>query len=234
MSRQSPLVFIMAAGLGTRMKSDTAKVLHKIAGRPMLHWVVGAARTAGAERVVAILGHQHETVKAALDASFGAGSVEIALQPEQRGTGHAVQCALPAVANEPDDRIVAILTGDAPLLQAERIVTLVRACSEAASGLALLATVPDRDMPYGRLVRDGNGVVERIVEHPDATPEQRAIRQMNASMYAVRLGHLRRDLQALRADNAKGELYLTDLVAHAYKRGGAIAIDAPFAEVSGI
>jgi bifunctional UDP-N-acetylglucosamine pyrophosphorylase/glucosamine-1-phosphate N-acetyltransferase len=234
MSRQGPLVFIMAAGLGTRMKSDTSKVLHRIAGRPMLHWVVGAARTAGAERVVAILGHQHETVKSALDASFGAGAVDIALQPEQRGTGHAVQCALPAVANESDDRIVAILTGDAPLLLAERIATLVRTCAETPSGLALLATVPDRDMPYGRIVRDAQGVVERIVEHPDATPEQRAIRQMNASMYAVRLGHLRRDIQALRADNAKGELYLTDLVAHAYKRGGAAVIEAPFAEVSGI
>ena len=83
----------MAAGLGTRMKSDTAKVLHKIAGRPMLHWVVTAARAAGAERIVAILGHQHEQVKTSLDASFGAGKVEIALQPEQRGTGHATLAA---------------------------------------------------------------------------------------------------------------------------------------------
>src|SRR5690242_12358620 len=115
MSRQaaarSPLVFIMAAGLGTRMKSETPKVLHRIAGRPMLHWVVTAARAAGAARVVAILGHKHEVVKAALDASFGPGTVDVALQPEQRGTGHAVQCALPAVKDEPDDRIVVILTG---------------------------------------------------------------------------------------------------------------------------
>ncbi|HEX5062879.1 MAG TPA: bifunctional UDP-N-acetylglucosamine diphosphorylase/glucosamine-1-phosphate N-acetyltransferase GlmU [Kofleriaceae bacterium] len=234
MSRQAPLVFIMAAGLGTRMKSDTAKVLHKIAGRPMLHWVVGAARAAGAERVVAILGHQHETVKAALDASFGAGSVEIALQPEQRGTGHAVQCALPAVTNEPDDRIVVILTGDAPLLVSERIAELVRACAESKSGLALLSTRPDRDMPYGRLVRDQSGVLERIVEHADATPDQRQIRDTNAGFYAIQLGHLRKDLASLRADNAKGELYLTDLIAAAYKRGGATSIDAPFTEVSGI
>lgn len=224
----------MAAGLGTRMKSDTAKVLHKIAGRPMLHWVVTAARAAGAERVVAILGHQHEQVKASLDASFGAGKVEIALQSEQRGTGHAVQCALPAVQNEPDDRIVVILTGDAPLLVSERISELVRACAEAPGGMALLSTVPDRDMPYGRLVRDASGVLERIVEHPDATPEQRKIKDTNAGFYAIRLRHLRKDLTALRADNAKNELYLTDLVAHAHARGGATAIDAPFAEVSGI
>src|SRR6476646_7817630 len=106
MSRPAPLVFIMAAGLGPRMKSDTPKVLHKIAGRPMLHWVVTAARAAGAGKVVAILGHKSELVKASLDASFGADAVGIAIQPEQRGTGHAVQCALPAVANESDDRIV--------------------------------------------------------------------------------------------------------------------------------
>jgi bifunctional UDP-N-acetylglucosamine pyrophosphorylase / glucosamine-1-phosphate N-acetyltransferase len=234
MSRQAPLVFIMAAGLGTRMKSDTAKVLHRIAGQPMLHWVVTAARAAGAARVVAIVGHQSDAVKASLDTSFGAGSVELALQPEQRGTGHAVQCALPAVASEPDERIVVILTGDAPLLVSERIAELVRACAESRAGLALLSTVPDRDMPYGRLVRDGSGVLERIVEHADATPEQRALRDTNAGFYAIRLGHLRRDLAALRADNAKGELYLTDLVAHAYARGGAVAIDAPFAEVAGI
>jgi bifunctional UDP-N-acetylglucosamine pyrophosphorylase / glucosamine-1-phosphate N-acetyltransferase len=110
----------------------------------------------------------------------------------------------------------------------------VRACAESPAGLALLSTVPDRDMPYGRLVRDDKGVVEKIVEHVDATPEQRAIRDTNAGFYAIRLGQLRKDLASLRADNAKGELYLTDLVAHAYARGGATAIDAPFAEVSGI
>jgi bifunctional UDP-N-acetylglucosamine pyrophosphorylase/glucosamine-1-phosphate N-acetyltransferase len=234
MSRESPLVFIMAAGLGTRMKSETPKVLHRIAGRPMIHWVVLAARAAGAQRIVAILGHKADTVQKALDARFGAGDVEVALQPEQRGTGHAVQCALPAVQNEPDDRIVVILTGDAPMLASERIAELTLACRESPAGMALLSTVPPRPMPYGRLVRDGNGVLERIVEHPDATEEQRRIQDTNAGFYAIKLGHLRKDLAALRADNAKGELYLTDLVAHAFARGGATSIDAPFAEVAGI
>ncbi|HUS33415.1 MAG TPA: bifunctional UDP-N-acetylglucosamine diphosphorylase/glucosamine-1-phosphate N-acetyltransferase GlmU, partial [Kofleriaceae bacterium] len=173
-------------------------------------------------------------VKASLDGSFGVGSVDVALQPEQRGTGHAVQCALSTVQNEGEDRIVVILSGDAPLLQSERISELVRACAEAPGGMALLSTRPDRDMPYGRLVRDAKGVLEKIVEHPDATPEQRQIKDTNAGFYAIRLGHLRRDLQDLRANNAKGELYLTDLVAAAYKRGGATSIDAPFTEVSGI
>jgi len=224
----------MAAGLGTRMKSDMAKVLHRVAGRPLLHWVVTTARAAQASRVVAILGHQIDTVKSSLDATFGPGAVDIAHQTEQRGTGHAVQCALPAVANESDDRIVVILTGDAPLLEAERITQLVEAAAKSPAGMALLSTVPDRPMPYGRLVRDAKGVLEKIVEHPDATPEQREIRDTNAGFYAIRLGHLRKDLAALKADNKKAELYLTDLVAHAYARGGATSIDAPFDEVTGI
>jgi bifunctional UDP-N-acetylglucosamine pyrophosphorylase/glucosamine-1-phosphate N-acetyltransferase len=200
----------------------------------MLHWVVTAARTAGAGRVIAILGHKSDAVKAALDGSFGGGAVEVALQTEQRGTGHAVQCALPAVCDEADDRIVVILTGDAPLLASERIAELVAACEASPAGMALLSTVPPRPMPYGRLVRDPAGKLERIVEHPDATDEQRKIQDTNAGFYAIRLGDLRKDLATLRADNAKGELYLTDLVARAASRGGATAIDAPFTEVAGI
>jgi bifunctional UDP-N-acetylglucosamine pyrophosphorylase/glucosamine-1-phosphate N-acetyltransferase len=234
MSSESPVVLIMAAGFGTRMKSEKAKVLHEVAGRPMIAWVIDAARAAGARRVVAILGHQHEAVREALDERYGAGTIEVALQDNPKGTGHAIQCALPALAAEASDRIAVILTGDAPLLASERIAQLVDACAAAKSGMALLSTVPDRDMPYGRLVRDGNGVLQRIVEHPDASPEERAIKDTNAGFYAVRLGHLRDDLATLSPDNRKGEYYLTDLVARAAARGGATAIDAPFTEVSGI
>ena len=223
----------MAAGLGTRMKSDKAKVLHEVAGRPMIAWAVETARTAGAQRVVAILGHQIEAVRAALDARYGVGTVEVAVQAEPKGTGHAILSALPALDGEPDDRIVVILSGDAPLLRAERVEQLVARCADTPAGLALLSTVPDRPMPYGRLVRD-NGVLQRIVEWPDASDLERAILDTNAGFYAVRLGHLRRDLATLKADNAKGELYLTDLVSRAASRGGAAAIDAPFEEVSGI
>ena len=234
MSRHQPLVLIMAAGLGTRMKSDLPKVLHKVAGRPLLHWVVTSAKAAGAARIVAILGHKHEVVKAALDTSFGVGTVDVALQTEQRGTGHAVQCTLPAIANEPDDRIVVILTGDAPLIASERIAELTAAAEASPAGMALLSTVPPRPMPYGRLVRDARGTLERIVEHSDATAEQKKLQDTNAGFYAIRLGHLKKDLATLRADNAKGELYLTDLVAQAFARGGATSIDAPFTEVAGI
>jgi bifunctional UDP-N-acetylglucosamine pyrophosphorylase/glucosamine-1-phosphate N-acetyltransferase len=127
-----------------------------------------------------------------------------------------------------------ILSGDAPLLRAERVADLVAACALAPSGMALLSTHPSRPMPYGRLVRDADGKLLRIVEHPDASEAERAINEMNAGFYAIRLGHLRAGVGRLDARNAKGEFYLTDLVAHAAERGGAAVIDAPFEEVSGI
>ncbi len=232
--QEKPVVLILAAGLGTRMKSRQAKVLHQVAGRPLIVWAVETARAAGAERVVAILGHQHEAVKAVLDARYGEGAIEVALQAEQKGTGHAVQCALPALEGEPDERVVVILTGDAPLLAAERVADLVTACSQSSAGLALLSTHPPHPVHYGRLVRDDAGVLQRIVEHKDATDAQRAIQEMNAGFYAVRLSHLRADMSNLTADNAQGEFYLTDMAENAAARGGAAVIDAPFEEVSGI
>lgn len=231
---EKPVVIILAAGLGTRMKSDKAKVLHEVAGRPLIHWVVECARRAGAGRVIAILGHQHEAVRAALDARFGEGAVEVVLQLEQRGTGHAVQCALPALEAEPADRVIAILTGDAPLLGHERVAELMSACQDSVAGLALLSTRPTRPVPYGRLVRDGQGKLVRIVEHLDAGDAERAIDEMNAGFYAIKLGVLRAGISSLRANNAKGEFYLTDLAERAAARGGAAVIEAPFEEVSGI
>jgi bifunctional UDP-N-acetylglucosamine pyrophosphorylase / glucosamine-1-phosphate N-acetyltransferase len=229
-----PVVLVLAAGLGTRMKSELAKVLHPVAGRPLVVWAVENARAAGASRVVAILGHQLDDVRAALDARYGAGAIAVAHQAEQKGTGHAVRCALPALAGEPDDRVVAIVSGDAPLLEPSRLAELAAACEASPSGMALLSTRPTTPMPYGRLVRDGAGVLQRIVEHVDASEAERAIDEMNAGFYAIRLGHLRRDVERLEADNAKGELYLTDLAAAAATRGGAAVIEAPFDEVSGI
>src|SRR5688572_24192449 len=121
MEQQSPIVLIMAAGLGTRMKSERAKVLHELCGRALVLWPIEAARAGGAQRVVVILGHQSEQVRQLIDARYGAGAVDVAIQTEQRGTGHAVLSALPALAGEPDDRPVVILSGDAPLIGAERV-----------------------------------------------------------------------------------------------------------------
>jgi bifunctional UDP-N-acetylglucosamine pyrophosphorylase/glucosamine-1-phosphate N-acetyltransferase len=240
---QSPIALLLAAGLGKRMKSERAKMLHEIAGRPLIAWSVETARAAGASRIVAVLGHQHELVSGLLDGRFGAGAVEVALQLEQRGTGHAVMSALPALANEPDDRTVVILTGDAPLFPAARVQQLVDGCARSAAGLALVsAQAPARPgeplegpaAAYGRLVRHADGRLARIVEARDATEAERAIAEVNAGFYAVRLGLLRAEVGALTADNAQGELYLTDLAARAAERGSAVVIEAAFDEIRGI
>ena len=223
----------MAAGLGTRMESDTAKVLHTVAGRPLIVWAVQVARDAGVGRVIAILGHQHEAVKQVLDDRFGENSVDIVLQQEQKGTGHAVMCALPALEAEPDERTVVILSGDAPLLRTERIAQLIDA-ADCEAGMALLSSCPEDTPAYGRLVRDDTGKLLRIVEHQDCDDDQRGIKEVNAGFYAVRLGNLRADISTLTSDNAKGELYLTDLAARAAERGGAAVSDAPFSEITGI
>jgi bifunctional UDP-N-acetylglucosamine pyrophosphorylase / glucosamine-1-phosphate N-acetyltransferase len=231
---EAPIVLVLAAGLGTRMKSETPKVLHRVAGRPLIGWAVDAARAAGAGRVVTVLGHGREAVERALEERYGEGLVAVAVQPEQRGTGHAVQCALPALADEHDDRIVVITSGDAPLLAPARIAELAEACRRSPARMALLSTRPPREVAYGRLVRDGAGRLARIVEHADATDAERAIEEMNAGFYAIRLGDLRAGVAALEADNAQGELYLTDLAGAAAARGGAAVIEAPFEEVAGI
>ena len=234
MSASAPVVIILAAGLGTRMKSSRAKVLHEVAGRPLIGWAVETAQAAGAARVIAVLGHQLDKVAAALQARFGEGHVGIAHQTEQRGTGHAVMSALPSLADEPDDRIVLITSGDAPLLPARTLAALAEACGRAASDLALVTARMPRPMPYGRVVRDARGAIARIVEDADASPRERQIDEINAGFYAIRLARLRADVASLKTDNAQGELYLTDLVARAAARGEVGVIEAAYDEVAGI
>lgn len=230
----APIVLILAAGLGTRMKSSKAKVLHQVAGRPLIVWAVETAREAGADKTVAILGHQLETVKSVLDERYGADEIVIAHQKEQKGTGHAVLSALPALANEPDSRTIVILTGDAPLLRAQRVADLAAACEASTSKMALLSTIPPEAVAYGRLVRDESGKLLRIVENADANATELAIREMNAGFYAINLGVLRKEVANLDSDNAQGELYLTDLAERAASQGGAAVIEAPFTEICGI
>ncbi len=216
------------------MKSSKAKVLHEVAGRPLIVWAVETAIEAGADKTVAILGHQLETVKSVLDERYGEDKILIAHQKEQKGTGHAVLSALPALEGEPDSRTIVILTGDAPLLRAERVADLAAACESSKAKMALLSTVPPEAVAYGRLVRDESGKLLRIVENADASPSELEIREMNAGFYAINLGVLRKEVASLSSDNAQGELYLTDLAERAAAQGGAAVIDAPFAEVCGI
>jgi bifunctional UDP-N-acetylglucosamine pyrophosphorylase/glucosamine-1-phosphate N-acetyltransferase len=232
MSASPPLVLVLAAGLGTRMKSRTVKVLHPVAGRPLVLWPIELARALPAARIVCVLGHQHEAVRALLDARYGAGAVAVALQDKPRGTGDAVRQALPALSSEPDDAEALILYGDVPLLRRETVVELC--ARKRAAPLALLSTRPVDPRGYGRLVRDAGGRVVAVVEDKDASPDQQRIGEVNAGVYAVTLGFLRGEVAGLSAENAQGELYLTDLVARAAAAGEVPTLEAPFDEVAGV
>jgi len=209
-------VVIMAAGKGTRMKSRLPKVLHRLAGRALVDHVIECAAALDARRVVLITGHGADEVEQAVRRSCEAGgraAPAFVRQEPQLGTGHAVQQAVPQL---PDDGIALILNGDVPLIRPQTLQPLVQAC--AGERLALLSV----DMPdptgYGRIVREGDRVVA-IVEHKDASPVQRAIREVYTGFMAVPNALLKRWLARLTNDNAQGEYYLTDVVRHAVADG---------------
>ncbi len=219
------------------MKSDTAKVLHRVCGRPMVEYPVALSHQLGAERTILVLGHQADRVQATIKGRFGPQAADVAIQAEQKGTGHAVQQAMPLLGGFSGK--VLILYGDTPLLAAERIQSLI----DAAQGrlLSLISMRPDSPSGYGRLFRGGGGpgtggALQRIIEDRDCTDEQRRIAEVNAGFYVIEAGFLREALSGLRADNAQGEIYLTDVVALAAARSeGAVAvIEAPFDEVQGV
>ena len=222
---------ILAAGKGTRMRSATAKVLHPLCGRPLAFYPVRRALDAGSRRVVVVVGHQGEAVRAALEAAFPGAPLRFVTQRDQRGTGDAVRCALPEVGRA---KRVRILYGDVPLLTRATFQRLVRAGAKAA--VALLTTEPADPTGLGRIVRDGHGRVVRIVEHRDCTPAERRLGEINAGIYDVDRKILEAALGNLRADNAQGELYLTDVVAVAVARGltvKAVPVADP-SEVAGV
>ena len=201
---------VLAAGKGTRMRSDLPKVLHRVCGLPMVEHVVRSLRGAGVDRVVVVVGHGGEAVQAALGAS-----VEYAWQREQLGTGHAVRCAVESLAGFEGTVIVA--SGDTPLVDAATMAALLKA--HDGNALTVATAVLDDPSGYGRIVRDAAGRPQRIVEQKDATPEQRLIRETNAGLYAFDAATLFRLLPELGNDNAQGEYYLTDLVAMIAEEG---------------
>jgi bifunctional UDP-N-acetylglucosamine pyrophosphorylase/glucosamine-1-phosphate N-acetyltransferase len=221
MPSESPITaIILAAGQGTRMKSARPKVLHELAGRPMIHHVVEAALGAGAEDVVVVVGHGRDEVTAYLSRAFP-GNVRTAVQETQQGTGHAVRCALPALS-ERADRVL-LLYGDTPLLDAAELARLPEALGAGARLSMLTVRVPD-PTGYGRIVRDAGGRVVRVVEQKDATEAERAIDEVNPGIYLARAAFLREAVAALKPNNAQGELYLTDIVEMAARAGGAVTV----------
>jgi bifunctional UDP-N-acetylglucosamine pyrophosphorylase/glucosamine-1-phosphate N-acetyltransferase len=227
-ANQPPLsVVILAAGQGKRMHSDLPKVLQPLAGRPMLQRVVDTARQLEPAEIHVVYGHGGDQVQAAMKHE----ALGWALQAEQKGTGHAVAQAMPAV---PDDHLLLVLYGDVPLVRAGTLRELV---ALAATGqLALLTVRLDDPSGYGRILRDAAGRVRAIVEQKDATPEQLAVHEGNTGVLALRAGALRGYLARLKSDNAQGEYYLTDVVGMAVADGVAVAplVVATESEVLGV
>jgi bifunctional UDP-N-acetylglucosamine pyrophosphorylase/glucosamine-1-phosphate N-acetyltransferase len=219
---------VMAGGLGTRMRSETPKHLHPLLGRRMLDWVLEAVRATGPARTVVVVSPQ---TREAIAESLPAG-VELAVQEEPRGTGDAVAAAREVLAGFDGD--VLVVSGDTPLITPEVLDELVTAHREQGAAATALSIEPGRDLPYGRLVRDGSGKLREIVEAADAGPEQLAIPELNASIYTFKAPDLWNAVGQLDARNAQGELYLTDTIRHLADAGrpvGAhLTADAAVAE----
>ena len=215
---QDVAAVVLAAGKGTRFRSETAKVLHRAAGRSLLGHILGSLRPLDLGQVVVVVGHQADEVGEEAEAA-GIDRLECVLQAEQLGTGHAVQQALPVLAE--GIRRVLIVYGDTPLITTGTLEQLLAdAEGHAASLLSAHAADPTG---YGRVVRGADGRVERIVEHGDATDEQRRIDEINAGMYAVDRTWLERALGSADDDNVQGEVYLTDIVEHLTTAGESVA-----------
>jgi bifunctional UDP-N-acetylglucosamine pyrophosphorylase / glucosamine-1-phosphate N-acetyltransferase len=214
-------IVIMAAGKGTRMKSQSPKVLHKLAGRSLLQHVLTTATALKADRIVTITGHGADAVEAAV----AAPNLKFVRQMPQLGTGHAVQQAVPALL---DGGTTLILNGDVPLIQPHTLEALVKA--SAGRQLALLTIELPDATGYGRIVREGQAV-RAIVEHKDASPQQREIREVYTGVMAAPTEALRRWLSRLSNNNAQGEYYLTDVVAMAVAEGIPVIASAAASEI---
>jgi bifunctional UDP-N-acetylglucosamine pyrophosphorylase/glucosamine-1-phosphate N-acetyltransferase len=207
MAAADTVIVILAAGKGTRMRSDLAKVLHRAGGRPLLEHVIRACQPAKAAQMLAVVGHQAEEVGALAEA-LGADTVK---QQPQRGTGHALQVARRAMRKSA--KLVIVVPGDAPLLRTETLLALLDTHRRGEAAATILSAELSDPTDYGRVVRDSEGRVQAVVEEKAATPEQRAIREVNSSIYCFTLQKLWPCLNALRPDNAHRELYLTDAIA---------------------
>jgi bifunctional UDP-N-acetylglucosamine pyrophosphorylase/glucosamine-1-phosphate N-acetyltransferase len=208
MSDANLAALVMAGGLGTRMRSETPKHLHLLLGRRMLDWVLDAVAGTEPARTVVVVSPQTR------DAFVGSlpDEVEIAVQEEPRGTGDAVAAARDPLAGFEGD--VLVVSGDAPLITADVLRDLLGEHRSAGNAATALSIESDRDLPYGRLVRDEDGTLREVVEAADATDEQLTLRELNASIYAFAAPDLWRAVEGLDARNAQGELYLTDTIRH--------------------
>jgi bifunctional UDP-N-acetylglucosamine pyrophosphorylase/glucosamine-1-phosphate N-acetyltransferase len=229
-------VLIMAAGLGTRMKSNVAKVLHKLDGRPLISHVCRSALALNPGKVVVIVGHQAEEVRAIVEEEFASDRERIAFvhQPKQRGTGDAVIAAESELRG--GNSTVLVLSGDVPLIRPGTLSKLIDAHHAAKAACVLLSVRLENPAGYGRVMRDDAGDFVKIVEQKDATDEERQIREVNAGIYCFESAKLVDGLSRIKPNNAQGEFYLTDVPAILKSDGDRVAIylHGDAREVSGI
>lgn len=201
----STAAIVLAAGAGTRMKSKKPKVAHEVLGKPLVRWVVDAAREAGVERVVSVVGHAREQVAPLVE-----GDTEIVVQEQQNGTAGAVAVCADALADF--DGSLVVLSGDCPLISSETIAALVKAREDADAAVVVLSMELENPFGYGRIIRGEDGSVVRIVEQKDATPEEAAVCECNSGFYCFDAKALFAALSKVGSDNAQGEFYLTDVL----------------------
>lgn len=232
MQTENKLVaIILAAGLGTRMKSDKAKVLHEINGKPMVMYVIETAKKIAGNNIVVVVGRQADNVKKTVSDIY---EVIFALQEKQLGTGHAVQCALPMIPEHTEQ--ILILCGDVPLLSYDTVAKLYDNHIREKRDLSILAVSIENPQGYGRIIMDKNQSVLGIVEEADATADQKKIKTINSGIYCVKKDFLEYSLNKIKSDNAQGELYITDIVKIGYmeNRKVGVIIGEDREEITGI
>jgi bifunctional UDP-N-acetylglucosamine pyrophosphorylase / glucosamine-1-phosphate N-acetyltransferase len=225
-------VVVLAAGEGKRFRSALPKPLHPLAGRPLLWHVLAATAPLKSDRTVVVVGVGAEQVTAAAE-RFDVGPLEFVVQPEPRGTGDALATALPLLQRRPASQVL-VLYGDTPLVTTALLERLLERHRSAQAAVTLLTCRPDDPSGYGRVLRDADGAVTGVVEHRDATPEQRAVREVNAGFYVFERRVLD-GLAELGGDNDQGERYLPDLVPVVRRDGGpVVAVHGPVEEAGGV
>ena len=226
-------VLVMAAGLGTRMKSRRAKVLHELAGRPLIAHVVRTAASLEPQRIYVVVGHQAEEVEKAAIAEVGELAAAV-LQAQQRGTGDAVQSARAQLENS--DSLLLVLSGDVPLIKAETLQKLIEHHRASGAACTILSVHLENPTGYGRIIRDAHGNFQHIVEQKDATEEERQVREINSGIYCFETADLFAALHRVEPKNQQGEYYLTDVaeIIRASGRKVEVFIHNDARELSGI
>jgi len=200
-------IIILAAGKGKRMQSSKAKVLHPIGDKPMILYVLDAAKKV-TQNTIVVVGHQAQEVKKTIEKKYS--GVSFALQEIQRGTGHALQCALPMISSEIE--AVVVLCGDVPLISSEKINDLIYLHRKESNDVTVMAVEQENPFGYGRIVLDQNSYIEKIVEEADATDEQKKIKMVNSGIYCISCTILDEVLNEISDNNMQNEFYLTDIV----------------------